>query len=806
MQDIRSGIRIFRRNPGFGFAVVAIMALSIGSCTTVFSIVKAVLLTKLPYVSSDRLVIIWHTIKGKGTGVIGMAPRDYTIYRDTTFTFDSIAAVTTAGYNLSTASEPLRVTVGRVTSSLFPLLRIPPFRGRWFSKSEGQASANRVVILNYKLWRERFNSDEAILGKSISLDLVPYTVVGIMPANFEFPPEGVPGLAPADCWIPAGFSGAEMTMPSFSWIVFARLRPQATIAEARGDAVRTAQQVLRSYPAAVQRSLNLTARVISLNDQVTENSRAILLVFTIAVAFLFLIGCANIANLYLARLQIRQRELAIRTAIGAGPMRLLRQLSIESLVLSSCGGVAGVIIAAVLLHFIKILSPGNVPRLSDARIDPLTLFFAVGCSLGAGLLCGLAPALRFRLAVAETLAEGGRASSTGVQGNRLRSALIILESAMAFMLLIGAGLLVRTFLQLSAIPPGFNPDKVLTFSLALPSTRYAQTARVQQFVSAMLDGIHRLPQVMHVAAASNPPLGASDYTAITRPDAPPPYAGAKPVAIQTISPEYPVSLGIPLKRGRTFQESDNRTALPVALINETMAHEYWPDVDVLGRQVQWIAGSRMLTIVGVIGDVRQNGLDAKTFPTLYIPFAQSPDPVHNLVFVARTAGPALNIVPGVRRIAENIDNTLPVFGIRSAEQLVSHSVAPRRYNMVLLACFSLAALLLTTLGIYAVTSYIIGHSMRDFGIRIALGSTPSALILMVIRHGLLLVGVGLLIGIGAAIGLTRFMSSLLFGVGSSDLVTFTAVAALLISVSTVALLVPALRVTGIDPAVALRYE
>ncbi|MEO8594368.1 MAG: ABC transporter permease [Candidatus Solibacter sp.] len=807
-KDLQQALRLIRKNPGFSLAVITVMAFSIGACTAIFSVGKAVLYTRLPYISPDRLVILWHTVAGGGARVVGMSPHDYTIYRDTARSFESVAAITSRGYNLSTASEPVRVTCGRVTDTLFPTLGIAPFRGRWFDRSDDRDNANHVILISHDSWKARYGGDEEIVGKSISLDLVPHTVVGIMPKSFNFPPEGVQGLAQSECWVPAGFSPAEMATPGFNFVVFGRLKPGVTLAQAKDDAAGAAKRVLESYPAEVRKAVALTSRVVPLNEQVTARSRIALLVFASSVGLLLLIGCGNVANLMLARLHSRQREMAIRTALGASRVTLVRQLLVECLVLAGCGGAVGALVAAVLLRVFVALSPGDLPRLDQAHVDTLTLLFTATCSLAAGLLFGLAPAARSQATgVSSVLAEGARGSSMGLRGNRLRSTLIVAEYAMALVLLMGGGLLLRSFEKLSSVPPGFDPNHTLTFSVALPPNGYQRTTDVNRFVTALLDSIRRLPSVSYAAGGTNLPVSTTEYTVISRPDAPPASAGFKPVALYTVSPDYPRALGITLKRGRSLQSSDRESSLPVALVNEAMARQYWSDTDIVGRQIQWLGGGpRNLTVVGVLADVHQDRLDGPILPALYVPLAQSPQPVRDLIFVARTTGPPLGIASGMHQAVANVDRTLPIFALQTGEQGLARSMAQRRFNMFLLAVFAGAALALATLGLYAVTSYLVGQCAREIGIQIALGATSYRIIRTIMARSLILVAAGLGIGTGAAMALTRFMSSLLFGIDATDGVTFASVATLLVAISMLAVLVPALRATRVDPSVSLRYE
>ena len=764
--------------------------------------------TQLPYSSPDRLAILWHTVAGRGTGVVGMSPHDYSIYRDTTRSFESVAAATTRGYNLTARSAPTRVTCGRVTANLLPMLGVQPLRGRWFDSSEDHDGANRVVLLSYDLWQARFGGDESVIGNTVGLDLVPYTVIGVMPKSFRFPPEGVPGLEHSECWVPAGFSSAEMATPGFNLIVLGKLKLGVTLAQATEDTSAATRRVLESYPAEVQKAVALTSRVVPFQQQVTAASKPAIAVLASAVGLLLLIGCGNVANLMLARLQSRGREMAIRTALGASRTGLARQLLVECVALAGSGGILGIAIAAGLLRVFVAISPGDLPRLDQAHVDRFALLFTVLCSLFAGILFGLVPAARSQVSgLREALAEGARGSSWGLRGNRIRSMLVVVETAMAFVLLTGGGLLLRSLQKLTSVPPGFDPNHVLTFSVALPADGYPRPRDVDRFATALRSALDRLPSVRYAAAGSNLPVDATGYTVISRPDAPPASAGFKPVALYTISPGYLSALGIALKRGRLLDPSDTESNLPVALVNEAMARQYWSDTDVVGRQIQWVGGvAHNLIVVGVVADVHQARLDSPILPALYVPLAQSPETIRDLVFVVRTAGPPLRMAGGVRQAAATVDSTLPIFALQTAAERLDHSVAPRRFNMLLLALFATCALTLAAFGLYAVTTHLAGQCSREFGIRIALGATTSRILGTVIARGLILATVGMAIGSGISIALTRFMTSLLFGIAVNDQTTFVSVATLLLVTSTLAVVPPALRASRVDPAVSLRYE
>ena len=801
--NVRQTARLFWKDPAFFVTVMLIMAMSIGATTAVFSLVKGVLWTDLPYHDPSRLAIIWHG-NGNSTDVIGVWPRDYMTYRDTLRAFQNVTAFSNQGYNLSSGSEPSRITCTRVTSKVLPMLGVMPIRGRWLTDEDDRAGAEPSIVLSHDLWRARFGEDAAILGKTIRLDLHPYTVIGVMPDSFAFPPEGLQLSSKADCWIAADFTPAEMLMPSFKWIVLGNLNPGVSFQQAQEDASVVARHILESYPAAVQKEVALRARVIPLQEEVRGRSRMPLLVFSASVGFLLLIGCANVANLILAKLHVRQREIAVRAALGATGASLALQLLAESVFLALCGGLLGIPLSFALLRVFAIFSSAKIPA-NQIHIDVVALVFSIACSVMSGMLTGLAPAFRARrVDVAMAMAERSRASSGGVRQNRLRSALAISEIALALVLLIGAGLLLRSFVKLANVSPGFDPSNVLTFAVALPEQDYKQPGQVKRFVDTVLEGMHSFNGVTFASAATSLPMGETEATVFSRIGAPPAAAGFKAAGIQIVSHEYLRTFGIHLIRGRPFDAGDDNSRIAVALVNEAMAQKYWPDTEVLGKQFYWLVGRLSLTVVGVVADVRQEGLSAPPMPTFYVPLAQSPQADRNLVFAMRTAQATPGLHLAVRRIVKQADDALPVFSLRSASELVSNSIATERFDMFVVAAFATLALTLSVAGLYSVISYLVVHTRSELGLRMALGATPGRILRMVLISGCRFVSAGILVGTVLALILTRFMRSMLFGVMETDHATFALVIVLLAGVSMLAALVPAIRATKVDPAVSLR--
>jgi len=804
--NVRHIVRLFSKDPAFALTVIAIMALSIGSCTAVFSLVKAVMLTPLPYKEADRLAIVWHT-NGNSPEVSPVWAREYHTYRDTTRSFQSVAAFSAAGYNLSNGGEPSRepsrITCSRLTANVFPMLGITSLRGRWFAAEEDRYGANPVIVLSHDLWRARFGSDEAVIGKTVRLDLKPYTVIGVMPESFVFPPQGMRVASKSECWIPASISPMEMAMPGFNWIVFGNLKPGITLSQAQQDASEVAKGILDSYPAAVQKEVALRARVVSMHEEVRGRNRTPMLVFAGSVGFLLLIGCANIANLILGKLHLRQREIAVRAAMGATGGVLTAQLLIESVALAASGGLLGVPVAFGVLRVLVSLAPGRVPE--GIHTDAVALIFAGVCSVVSGILAGLAPALRARrIDVAAGMAEGSRGSAGGIRHNRLRSVLAVSEIAMALVLLIGAGLLLRSFQKLANVSPGFDSENVLTFSVALPEQSYKEPAQVNRLVDSVLQQMRGFRNITFVSAATSLPLGPAEGTVFSRLGAPPATAGFKPAVIKIVTPEYLQAFRIDVKRGRSIETGDDASRMPVALVNEAMAAKYWPDTDAIGKQLFWLVGGRNLTIAGIVEDVLQEGLGEAATPAFYVPLAQSPQPQRSLVFAIRTDGPAPGLSEQVRRVVREADASLPVFAIQSAKEVVSNSIGNERFNMFVVSVLAALALAVSVIGLYAVVSYLVVHSWTELGVRMALGATRQRILWMVVAKGAKFISSGMAVGLVGALMLTRFMKTMLFGITETDSVTFAAVVLVLSGVALVAVLVPAIRAGRVDPAVTLR--
>ena len=794
--------RSLRRQPAFSGSVVAVMALGIGACTAMFSIITAVFFDPLPYVDPERLAIIWHA-QGETPGVVGLSPSDYVAYRDTTRAFASVAAVATRGYNLGGGDQPVRVTCGRVTPNLFSMLGVEAARGRWISADDDR-HGRRVIVLTQQLWRSYFSGDETIVGRDILLDAIPYTVIGVMPASFSVPPPGIQGVSEASCWIPTSFLPAELAAPGFDFLVVARLAAGISIEQAAEDASNVAGRIWEAYPAAVKSQVQLRARLVPLTEEVVAGSRTPLLLFAGSALLLLLIGCANVSNLLLTRLNTRRHEMVLRSALGASRMVLVTQGLAESLLLAAAGGAVGVLLAVGLVMVVSAVEPGHLPRLANARTDFMTTGFALLCATGAGLLGGVAPALRTRGSGSPGRAGLERVSAASIGRDRLRSTLVVLEVGMAVVVLAAAALLMRSMAHLERIDPGFDSARVLTFSVALPPAGYPQPAAVARFAREIVDRLRRLPGVTFAAAGSASPLGAADVAVVapgmSTPGAPP----FRPAAVQFTTAGYHETWGIAAKRGRTFDPGDLAAAPPVAIVNETMARSYWPDGDVVGRQMSVVGHPTPLTVVGVTADVAQGGPTSTPAPMFYLPLAQSTRPARSLSFALRASSDPHALATEVRRIIAESDRTLPVFGLQRAGELLASSVATQRFAMRMAMGLGVVAVILAMSGLYAVMAHVVSQSRREYGIRMALGATPLAVVGLVAGRALTLVAAGIVLGAAAAVGLSSLIASLLFGVRLGDPVTYAMVAALLLGVAAVAVGLPVIRATRVDPTVCLR--
>lgn len=806
LQDLRYGIRVLLNRPGFTAVAVLTLALGIGANTAIFSLVNAVLLRPLPFKNPDELVLIKESLPRLGWVDLSTAAGEFLDYKERNQVFEEMAGFTDQSLNLTGQGEPQRVQAARISASLFPLLGVEPSQGRVFTEQEDQPGSNNVVILSHKLWQRHFGSDASVVGKLIRLDDKPYTVIGLMPAGFQFPYTWTTFSKPAELWIPLALTDQEKKVRAsdFQYGAIGRLKPGVTLPQAQADIDSVSARFQEEHPE-IYGDVYITAAVVSLKADSVKGVKTFLWILLGAVGLVLLIACANLANLLLARAVARQKEIAIRSALGAGTARIIRQLLTESMLISLIGGFGGLLVAVWTMDSLMKFGPQDVPRLQDAGLDSQVLIFTALLSIFTGLLFGLAPAIQSsRLNLNEVLKDAAGRGSRGRDAGRLRSALVIFETASALVLLIGAGLLINSFARLLSVPPGFNPDGVVIAQTALPPARYPKTQQLKIAQKQILDRISALPGVHAAGVTTNLPLiGDRGIGFLIEGDA----AQTVNTAYNAwVSNDYFHALGISLRNGRSFTDDDREDTQPVVVVNETMQRRFWPDGDAVGKRVRWGGWDSWLTIVGVVADVKVSTLEAETKPALYMPIFQMPRARSNVIFLIRSSTDDGSLIAGLRREIRAVDSELPVYDIRTMNQVLADSVSARRFSMLMLAVFAFTALSLAAIGLYGVMSYAVTARTREIGIRMALGAERRDVLKMVIRSGMVLALVGVAIGLLAAFVLTRLMTTLLFEVSATDPVTFASIAGMLTLVALLACWIPARRATGLDPMIVLRYE
>ncbi|HWP42569.1 MAG TPA: ABC transporter permease [Blastocatellia bacterium] len=795
-QDLRYGARMLVKNPGFTVVAVIMLALGIGANTAIFSVVNAVLLRPLDYEDPDRLVTVLENNWQKGWTRFAVAPGNFAAWREQNQVFEQMAAFTGSSFTLVGEGEPEQLPGTRASANLFALLGVKPALGRDFLPEEDHPGGERVVIVSHRLWQRRFGADPGLVGKPLTLNGQSYTVVGVMPAGFLFPNPRT------ELWVPVAFSAGDLgNRGGHDYVAIARLKPGVTLEQAQTEMSAIAARLEEQYP---ETNAAWGARVTLLVEEVVGDVRPALLALVCAVAFVLLIACANVANLLLARAAARQKEVAIRAALGSSRSRLLRQLLTESVLLSLLGGAFGMLLAAWGVDALVSLGPANIPRLSQVGIDGRVLGFAFLISLATGIIFGLAPALQAsQTDLSESLKEGGRSSSAGAGSQRLRRLLVVAEVALALALLVGAGLMIKSFVRLSEVETGFDSQNVLTAQITLPQSRYDDRQQQAAFFRQVLARIEALPGVESVGAASPLPFtGDRLYSFIVEGH---PTDNVPSANYYAVSPDYFVTMGIPLLKGRFFTEADMAESPRVAIINETMARRYFPDEDPIGKRMNITNGPEVMReIVGVVGDVKQYGLDTQSPAQMYEPYLQRPYP--GMTLVVRAASEPAGLIDAVRREVLAVDKEQPIARAQTMEEIIAKSVAPRRFSVILLAAFAAVALTLAAVGIYGVMSYLISQRTHEIGVRMALGAGRRDVLRLVVGQGMRLALLGVGIGLLAAFALTRLMESLLFGVSATDPLTYIVVALLLATSALLACYVPARRATKVDPLLALRYE
>ncbi|HEU5039369.1 MAG TPA: ABC transporter permease [Gemmatimonadales bacterium] len=810
LQDLRYSLRRLGKSPAFSAIVVLTLALGIGANTAIFSAVNAILLRPLPYLEPEQLVTIQHTYPSLDLDAPVSAP-GFRDYQERGRSFVSMAVETGWAANLTGVGDPVRLQGSRVTGRFFGTLAVPALHGRTLQPGEDSEGREHVVVLSHALWQRLFGSDPGVVGRMLQLNGESYQVVGVMPREFrDFFNRNV------EIWAPLVFRADQLTdenRTSEFLNLTARLRDGATVADAAAEMRSVAGQLKRQYPDTYPPDWGLG--VTALSDQATGNIRPALLVLLGAVGFVLLIACANVANLLLSRAAARGKEIAIRSALGASRDRLVRQLLTESAILSLAGGLVGLLLAYWGVRALVAINAGNLPRADEIRVDGVVALFTLAVSLLAGFLYGLATALHAaRPDLQGTLKEGGR-GATGDRGSHaVRRMLVVAQTALALTLLTGAGLLIKSFARLQGVDPGFVPEHLLTFNLALPPARYPADSQQAALFDRVLPALAAVPGVQGVAATSVMPFGGNWSTAsfeiegYTPPENQPGPWGD----IRRVNPGFFEAMRIPVTRGRTLGEQDRDGTPLVAVIDEEFVRRYWPGQDPLGKRFTFgppdgvtdTSANEWIEVVGVVGHTAHEGLDAEKRLQLYLSYRQAP--VAFMGVAVRTAGNPERSVNAVRQAVRSVDPDLPLSNVRTMEELIEQSVGQRKLSMMLLSLFSGIALMLASIGIYGVMSYSVTQRSRELGVRIALGAGRADVLRLVLRQGMSLALIGIAIGVGAALVLTRVIESQLFGVQASDPVTFLTVALLLGGTALTANLIPALRAMRVDPAVVLREE
>jgi putative ABC transport system permease protein len=801
--DVRFGFCALYKNPGFTTVAVLTLALGIGANSAIFSVVDAVLLRPLPYLGPGRLVTISESNSPNDVATRNaVAPGNYLDWRDQNHVFTQVVAVELPGFSLTGTGRPERVLAAAISAGALGMLGLRPQLGREIAAEDDRPGAKAVAMLSDSLWKRHFNGNPDVIGQTIHLGTIPYTVIGVLPAGLQFPRAGM------DLWIPLEH---EITSENMRWRsshyldVYARLKPGVALPQAREEMNRIAASLKKTYP---ETNSGAGALVLPLQDDLVSGTRPALLTLLVAVGFVLLIACANVANLLLVRAIRREKELSIRVALGAGGPRLVRQLLTESLLLNFAGGGAGLLIAGWVRQVLLALRPKALPLSNPIHTDLRVLLFTIAISVLTGILFGLVPALNAaRADVHLALQSSSRSATSGVRAQRLGSVLVAGEIAVSLVLLSGAGLLIQSFMRLRKNDLGFRTDHTLTARVSIPSDTYTGDAQVASFCDRLLNKVRSLPGVEAAGMVSFLPLTGQEFDnsfdIVGRPVAPP--SNKEYALVRTIESQYFSVLGISLLRGRVFNDHD-RAGMPRAIvISESMAQRYWPGGDPLREHVVVYMGMDQSPweIVGIVHDVRSD-IDGEPVPTIYFPDAQMP--YRYMVLAVRTHADEKTMVESIRKTVGSVDPDQPIYQVRTLEELIAQTLVPWRFSMTLMAGFAALALILAAAGVYGVMAYVVGQRTHEIGVRIALGAAPQNVLKMILRRGLALALVGAALGLAASIVLTRFLRTLLYGIQPTDAVTFVVVTLTLLAVAFVACWLPARRAARVDPMVALRYE
>src|SRR5438128_9450528 len=817
IKDLRFAFRQLLKQPGFTLIAVLTVALAIGATTAVLSLVNALLVRPLPYRQPQQLVLLLQHFKSQNLERIPVSPPEFIDYETRAHSFEKLGAFGYTSFNLAAEDRPERIAGARLTAGVLPLLGVSPIKGRFFEPEECTPGRDDVVIISARLWQRRFNSDPQIIGKKLLLNGKSFAAVGVMPAGFDFPLQlfnlgnGGQFHERAEIWKPLAFTDNEMkARGSREYALIGRLAAGTSVPRVQAEVETINAQMRREHPDNYSQDNSFGGDVLSLHDLVVGGMRPALLALLIAVVRVWLIACANLTTMLLARAAAREREMAIRVALGAGPLRLLKQVLTESVLLALIGGVAGVLLALWGVELLKIIGAQTVPRLREVNVDLGVLGVTLAIAVGTGIIFGLVPGLASaRPELTEALKEGGRSSTQGTGRNRLRNGLVIAEVALALVLLSGAGLLMKSFARLQHVSPGFNPRDALTFELSLPKIQYPDHQSIVRFNNETQRRIAAVPGVQAAGFTTILPLaGTNADSSFAIEGQPSNDRNPSPdEEKRQVSPDYFRALQIPLIKGRFFTDADNADAPPVIIVDQAFAKKFWPNQGALGKRIV-IGGMsehpNWITIVGVVGDVRHFGLDVDPKPEMYVPFAQ--DPYFTSIYVVRSNQDPASLLPAIRREIQAIDSAVPLANVRTFEDVISDSVAPRRLSVVLLGVFAGVAVLLASVGIYGVMSVLVVQRTQEIGVRMALGAQRSDVLKLILGRSLKLISAGAGIGLIVALMSTSTFQALLYIVSAFDTPTFMLVPILLAAVALIASYLPAMRATKADPMTALHAE
>ncbi len=812
LQDLRHSFRVLAKNPLFAFVGIVTLALGCGATTAVFTLVHALLIKPLPYQDPSRLVLLFEHFRDQQLDTIPVSPPEFLDYKSQLKSFDKLAAFDTTTFNVSEHDLPERVFGAKVSSELFPLLGVEPVRGRTFRPEECAQGRDDVVVISERLWRRKFDRDPRILGSRLTADGRVFTIVGIMPASFEFPLPlfnitGAQFGERADIWQPLGFTNDEMKRRgSRSYGVIGRLAPHVSAQQSQAEIETVVRGMRQRNPDYYPKGESFGATIYPLKEQVIGPMRPLLFILSGAVALVLLIACANLATMLLARATAREREMAIRVAVGASRFRLLRQSLTESVVLAILGAGAGTLLALWAIGFVRSIGPQTIPRLSEVHLDLTVLLVTLAIALGAGLAFGIAPGLAGgKLDLTESLKEGGRGSTSGRRHNRLRNSLVIGEVALALVLLTGAGLLLKSFVKMQNVNPGFNPDHVLTAEISLPALSYPDKQSEINFYNELERRVRDLPGVKNAGLTIILPMsGINSDSSFEIEGRPMDQAHPMPdEEIRLVSAAYFRTLEMPLLKGRYFNPGDKLDAPPVVIVNQALVEKYWPNDSPVGKRmrVPTDKGPTWATIVGVVGDVHHRGLDQPVKPEWYAPLTQAP--YQSVILAVRSAQSPTSLTSAIRREVQMIDSAQPIAHVRTLNDVIADSVAPRRLSVVLLTVFAGLAMVLASVGIYGVMSFLVAQRTHEIGVRMALGAQRGDVLRLILSRAGLLIGAGTTIGLIVAYPTTSLLRSALYHTSAIDLTTFLFVTVVLALVALLASYIPARRATRADPMIAL---